>query len=413
MRYSRQRPWLPFARRFFAQQRNGAGSAGDRPPTPTLQATIPAPLPPDPEDEDEYFEDYYDDIGDVPGTLYIEEDATPPELVLIEYSQQGAYSQTIEIGQLQPEAITSEEVSWLDVRGLGSETVLRQVGDTFSLHRLVLEDVVNVPQRPKVEQYPDQLVIIARMVTPYPSGRKFYNEQVSFILGPHYLLTVQEEPELDCFGPVRDRIRHDRGQIRQWGPDYLTYALLDAIIDGFFPVLEDYGEIIEDLEDEVISHPSKVTVKKIYRLRRELLILRRAIWPQREMLTQLIRDGSPLISSEVRLHLQDCYDHVVQILDIVESYRELATGLMDIYLSSVSNRMNEVMKFLTIISTIFIPLSFVVGLYGMNFNPEVSRWNMPELNWAYGYPACLLGMGAIAGGLVVFFWRKGWFEDFS
>lgn len=375
---------------------------------------------------EDYIEYHYDDVGTAPGTLSIDANALPSELVLIEYSPEQAVKQKLALEHWQPKALKamleSDSVTWLDVQGLGSEAVLRGVGEAFELHRLVLEDVVNVPQRPKVEQYDDQLVIIARMVTPHPDGQGgFFNEQVAFILGPHYLLTVQEEPELDCFASVRDRIRHGRGQIRQLGPDYLAYALLDSIIDGFFPVLEDFGELIEDLEEEVIRNPSRATVEKIYRLRRDLMVLRRAIWPQRAMLNQLIRDFGasgqgnhpPLISDAVGPHLQDCYDHVVQVLDILESYRELATSLMDMYLSSVSNRMNEVMKVLTIISTIFIPLSFVVGLYGMNFNSEISPWNMPELNWVYGYPLCLLGMGAIAGGLIIFFWRKGWFEDFS
>ena len=367
---------------------------------------------------EDYIEYHYDDVGTAPGTLSIDADALPSELVLIEYSPEQAVKQKLELTQWQPEALKamleSDSVTWLDVRGLGSETVLRGVGEAFELHRLVLEDVVNVPQRPKVEQYENQLVIIARMVTPHGEGQGgFFNEQVAFILGPHYLLTVQEEPALDCFASVRDRIRHGRGQIRKLGSDYLAYALLDSVIDGFFPVLEDFGELIEELEEEVIRNPSRATVERIYRLRRDLMVLRRAIWPQRAMLNQLIRDRPPLISDEIGPHLQDCYDHVVQVLDILESYRELATSLMDMYLSSVSNRMNEVMKVLTIISTIFIPLSFVVGLYGMNFNSEASPWNMPELNWTYGYPLCLLGMGAIAGGLIVFFWRKGWFEDFS
>lgn len=360
-----------------------------------------------------YMEYHYDTVGATPGTLFIGEGAAPSELVLIEYSSDEASRRSIDISQLESSCFESGAVSWLDVQGLGSESVLQQVGDTFNLHRLILEDIVNVPQRPKVEHYDDQLLIIARMVTPYPNGRGFYNEQVGFILGHHYLLTVQEEPELDCFEAVRDRIRHSRGQIRQSGADYLAYALLDAIIDGFFPVLEDFGEVIEALEEEVVRNPTRATVTKIYRLRRDLAVLRRAIWPQRAMINQLARDSSTLISPDVQMHWQDCYDHVVQVLDIVESYRELSSGLMDVYLSSVSNRMNEVMKVLTIISTIFIPLSFVAGVYGMNFDTQASRWNMPELGWIYGYPACLLGMGAIAGSLVMFFWHKGWFRDVS
>jgi magnesium transporter len=244
-------------------------------------------------------------------------------------------------------------------------------------------------------------------------GQGFWVEQVSLVLGKHYLLTVQEEPSRDCFQPVRDRIRAGKGSIRKQGPDYLAYTLIDAIIDGFFPVLEAYGERIEELEDEVVTKPTRRTIEKIYQIRRELLALRRAIWPQRDAINSIIRDGSDLISPEVRVYLRDCYDHAVQVMDMVETYRELTSGLMDIYLSSVGNRMNEIMKLLTVISSIFIPLTFIAGVYGMNFNTEKSPLNMPELNWYWGYPACLGLMAAIAIGLIFFFWRRGWFENFS
>jgi magnesium transporter len=309
--------------------------------------------------------------------------------------------------------LDTASVSWVDVLGLGSEDVLRRLGKVFNLHPLVLEDIVNVPQRPKVEDYENQLVIIAHMVLSKEQVSGFWTEQVSFILGKHYLLTVQEEPEQDCFQSVRDRIRTGKGTIRTHGPDYLAYTLLDSIIDGFFPILEDYGERIEELEEEVVTAPTRWTLQKIYKIRRELLALRRAIWPQRDAINSLIRDGSDLISPDVRVYLRDCYDHAVQVMDLVETYRELASGLMDVYLSSVSNRMNEVMKFLTVISSIFIPLTFLAGIYGMNFNTEKSPWNMPELNWYWGYPICLAVMGIIASCLVFFFWRRGWFENFS
>jgi magnesium transporter len=259
----------------------------------------------------------------------------------------------------------------------------------------------------------NQLVIISQMVIPKPGEDGFWLEQVSFVLGKHYLLTVQEEPQRDCFDPVRDRLRTAKGIIRKNGADYLAYTLLDSIIDGFFPVLEVYGERIEELEDEVVTNPTRRTLERIYKVRRELLALRRAIWPQRDAINGLIRDGSNLISPEVRIYLRDCYDHTVQVMDMVETYRELTSGLMDVYLSSVGNKMNEIMKLLTVISSIFIPLTFVAGIYGMNFNTEKSPLNMPELNWYWGYPFCLAFMSAIATGLVLFFWRRGWFENFS
>ena len=353
------------------------------------------------EDEWEYF---YDSPGDAPGTLKIAKDASPAQIYLIDYCKENASRVSLK----QPEDCTpyidSTSVSWLDIQGFGSENTMQRVGKVFKLHPLLLEDVVNVPQRPKTEEYGNQLVIIAQMVIPKPDGLGFWSEQVSLILGQYYLLTIQEEPEHDCFDPVRTRIRSDKGTIRERGADYLAYAIVDAIIDGFFPVLEDYGERIEDLENEVVSKPTPQTLEKIHQVRRELLLLRRAIWPQRESINALIRDANPLISHDVQVYLRDCYDHAIQVLDMVETYRELASSLMDVYLSSVSNRMNEIMKVLTVISTLFIPITFIVGLYGMNFK------YMPELNWRWGYAAVWVVMLSVEAVLIHFFWRRGWFK---
>jgi len=365
-----------------------------------------------PEEED-LFDYYYDEQGSVPGTLTIDKEAPPTTIVLIDYKEAERTRVQLEKPEDCERYLDTESVSWVDVLGLGSEEVLLRLGKVFKLHPLVLEDIVNVPQRPKIEDYEDHLVIITQMVLLKEQGSSFWSEQVSFVLGKHYLLTVQEEPKRDCFQPVRDRIRTGKGTIRKQGADYLAYTLLDAIMDGFFPVLETYGERIEELEEEVVTNPTRQTLEKIYRVRRELLALRRAIWPQRDAINALIRDGSDLISPEVRVYLRDCYDHAVQVMDLVETYRELASGLMDVYLSSVGNRMNEIMKFLTVMSSIFIPLTFIAGIYGMNFNTDKSPWNMPELNWYWGYPVCLAVMLAIAAGLVFFFWRRGWFENFS
>lgn len=366
-----------------------------------------------PEDEDSSIDYFYDTPGSLPGTLRIEADAPVPEVVLIDYNEEKAVRLQVETPEECAPYLDTQSVSWVDVKGLGSEDILKRVGRVFGLHPLVLEDVVNVPQRPKVEEYENQLLIIARMVILKRSSFGFHTEQVSFILGRHYLLTVQEEPKRDCFHSVRERIRANKGTIRKQGADYLAYTLLDSIIDGFFPILESYGEAIEDLEAEVVENPNRRTLEKIHKLKRELLTLRRAIWPQRDAINSIIRDGNDLISDEVRVYLRDCYDHAVQVLDMVETYRELTASLMDVYLSSISNRMNEVMKFLTIVSTIFIPLTFIAGVYGMNFNTEKSPLNMPELNWYWGYPLCLAVMFAVAIVLIVFFKRKGWFENFS
>ena len=370
------------------------------------------------EDEERRHWDYhYDEIGMAPGTLVIDEDASPTELTLIDYNESLAIRRKLRSPEEATAHLDTHSISWIDLQGLGNEDILNRLGQVFHLHPLVLEDVVNVPQRPKIEYYSDQVLIITRMVMMADQSDDddphFTSEQLSFVLGRNYLLTVQEELNQDCLDPVRNRIRQNVGRIRSEGADYLTYALLDAVIDAYFPVLEAYGEYIESLEDEVIFNPTRHTVQKIYRVRRELMSLRRSIWPQRNSLNQLIRDGgsSDLISSESRVYLQDCYDHVVQVLDIVETYRELTANLMDVYLSSVSNRMNEVMKTLTVISSIFIPLTFIVGVYGMNFDPSVSPLNMPELKAYWGYPICWAVMIAIALALSYYFWRKGWFEN--
>ena len=359
------------------------------------------------EEEEDLFDYFYDKPGSLPGTLIIEEDAAPSKIVLIDYNESNATRIQVANPEDCVPYLDTESVSWVDVSGLGSEDILQRLGKVFDLHPLVLEDVVNVPQRPKIENYDDQLVIIAQMVMPKEKGDGFWIEQVSFVLGKHYLLTVQEEPQRDCFGPVRDRIRTNKGSVRKSGTDYLAYALLDALIDGFFPVLEEYGERIEELEDEVLRNPTRQTLEKIYQLRRELLALRRSIWPQRNAINSLIRGDSDLISPSVQIYLRDCYDHTVQVMDMVETYRELASGLMDVYLSSVGNKMNEIMKFLTVISTIFIPLTFIAGVYGMNFE------YLPELKVRWGYFACWGIMVAIAVALCLFFWRRGWFDNFS
>ncbi|MGD1941806.1 MAG: magnesium/cobalt transporter CorA [Leptolyngbyaceae cyanobacterium] len=355
----------------------------------------------------------YDAPGSIPGTLNIPEDAEPTELAFISFDADKAVRKKLQSPEECLPYLEQNIVAWLDVRGLGTEAILQQVGSTFSLHPLVLEDVVNVPQRPKLEFYEDHLLMIVHMVRPPKKGHGFSPEQVGFIIRNNVLLTMQEESLWDCFDPVRDRIQRNLGFVRQRGAGYLAYTLLDNIVDGYFPVLEQYGEYIEELEEEVVMRPSRKTLEKIHDLRRELLMLRRYIWPQRTVINTLIRDGSDYLTQENRIYLQDVYDHIIQILDILETYREVSSSLMDVYLSSVSNRMNDVMKLLTVISTIFIPLTFIAGVYGMNFDHSASPFNMPELDWYWGYPLCLGVMAAISIILVVFFWRQGWFENFA
>lgn len=388
-------------RSYRSSRSKSSGSRSFRPSNPT---------------KPEYF---HENIGSIPGTLNIRPESAPPEIDILDYASDSCEDRT-GVAPLDIKVyLEHSSITWIDLKGLGHEETLRQVGEVFQLHPLLLEDIVNVPQRPKVQDSAKQLLIIARMVVLTGTldenslHSAFITEQVSFVVGSNYVLTVQEEPDYDCFETVRSRLRDGRGTIRKKGADYLMYALLDSIIDGFFPVLEAYGEALELLEDEVVANPTAHTLEKIHQMKRDLITLRRAIWPQRDAINSLIRDENPLVGDEVRLHLRDCYDHAVQVMDMVETYREVASSLMDVYLSSVSNRMNEIMKFLTVISSIFIPLTFIAGVYGMNFNTEKSRLNMPELNEPYGYVICLSSMAIVAVGMVIFFWRKGWFSNYA
>ena len=361
-------------------------------------------IKPELEDED-YFDYYFDEPGSEPGTLSIDPDAQPSQIILIDYDEEQATRQS----HIKPRDcipfLRTDSVSWVDIQGLGSEKILKQIGRVFTLHPLLLEDVVNVPQRPKVDDYNDQLMIIAQMVLPKSNDDGFESEQVGFVLGKNYLLTFQEH-SADSFEAVRERIRANKGRIRRFGADYLAYVLMDAVIDGYFPILEDYGERIEALEDQVVLSPTRRTLEEIYEVRRQLLALRRAIWPLRNVTNTLLRGGSRLIGQDTQIYLRDCYDHIIQLLDIIETYRELASSLMDVYMSAMSNKMNEVVNLLTVISTIFIPLTFIVGVYGMNFE------YMPELDWKWGYFVCWGVMIAIAASLIYFFWRRGWFDRF-
>ncbi len=280
--------------------------------------------------------------------------------------------------------------------------VVKAVGDRFGFHPLALEDVLNVPQRPKVERYPNHLLIVLREIQ-YPMEP----EQFSLLLADRLVVTFQERPG-DPFDPVRDRIRQGKGRIRSLGADYLAYALCDAVIDAFFPSLEKLGDMVEELEERVMAHPVPETLREIRETKRKLLEVRRAVWPARDAMNELVREEMPLIHSETKVFLRDCYDHSIQVMDMVETYREMAGSLVDEYLSAVSNRMNETMKVLTMMATIFIPLSFIAGLYGMNFDHQASPFNMPELYWRYGYPFVLFVMGVTAGGMVYYFRKKKW-----
>ncbi len=296
-------------------------------------------------------------------------------------------------------------VTWINVDGLGDTHTIRKIGELFGLHSLALEDVINVHQRAKVEPYSDHLFIVTRLIALIAPDH-LESEQISIFLGKNYVVTFQQRPG-DCFDPVRERIRTSRGRIRTAGADYLAYALIDAVIDSYFPVVEKFADHLEELEDQVAMRQSPEVIDRIHEVRNDLLLLRRSVRPHRDALNELVRDEHPLICSETRVFLRDCYDHTIQLIDLLEVYREMCADLRDYYLSIVSNRMNEVMKVLTIIATIFIPLGFIAGLYGMNFNTSLPG-NMPELNVPYGYEGVIALMFLVAAGMLVFFWRSGW-----
>ena len=342
--------------------------------------------------------------GSPPGTLIAAPEALPSIVHVIAYGPDGIAEQDVKDLRDLTKLMAAWPVTWINIDGLENVELIRAMGDQLGLHRLALEDVVNLHQRAKAEDYDSNLYLVTHMVT---LAESLQIEQMSLFLGKNFVLTFQHLPG-DCLDPVRTRLRSGAGNLRSFGADYLVYALLDAVLDGYFPVLEAMGERLEDMEVSILAGVNPEVRNRIHEIRRDLLDLRRAVWPQREALNLLVRDTMPLIAPEMRPYFRDTYDHVIQIIDLVETYREFATDLTDLYLSSVSNRMNEIMKVLTVIATIFIPLSFIASLYGMNFNPGASPLNMPELNWYLGYPFALLIMGLTAGGMLNYFYRRNW-----
>lgn len=338
-------------------------------------------------------------IGLPPGTLVAHERTVVPDHIhVIHYTpdawEEADYASVEEVLPYRER----DGVTWLNIDGLGNVELVRKIGEAFGLHPLALEDSLHTRQRPKVDDYESAVYVAMRMLH---YEHQLESEQVSLFLGTNFVITFQEHPG-DCFETVRQRIRKSTGLVRRNGADYLMYALLDAIVDNYFPFLESLGERVEELEIEVVSSPSQQTLGHVREIKRDMLTVRRCVWPLRDAINAMIRDDNPLIGRNTRVYLRDCYDHTVHLLDIVETYRELAAGLMDVYLSSLSNKMNEIMKVLTIIATIFIPLTFLAGVYGMNFH------YMPELEWQYGYALTWGVMITVAGIMLLVFRRMGW-----
>ena len=292
-------------------------------------------------------------------------------------------------------------VTWLDIDGVHQADLLEAVGTHANLHPLVMEDIHNTYQRPKAEDYEDYLYIVLKMISWNEETKEVQAEQVSLILGKSYVISFKEDPG-DIFDPVRLRLRESKGRIRKLGADYLAYSLLDQVVDHYFLVLENLGEQIEDLEEKLVTNPDSSTLQTIHHLKRELIFLRKSVWPLREAISSLERSESPLFQPETLVYMRDVYDHTIQVIDTIETFRDMVSGMLDIYLSSVSNRMNEVMKVLTIIATIFIPLTFIAGVYGMNFV------NMPELQWPWGYFMVWGVMIVIVIAMIIYFKRKKW-----
>lgn len=342
--------------------------------------------------------------GAVPGEIVADPAAKLPRMTVMAYGPDGLVERHVHrLSELQ-ELRGKYPVLWLNIDGLGDAAVIEQVGELFHLHRLALEDAVNTHQRAKLDVYDNFLFVVARMADGHVRS---FTEQLSLFIGPQFVVTIQEEAG-DCWDPLRERIRQNVGKVRQLGTDFLAYSLLDAAVDAYFPLLEACGEELDRIEELVVSNPTRSALDDLHRVKGELLVLRRAIWPHREMLAGLARESTPYISDSCRVYLRDCYDHVIQITDLLETYRELSADLRDLYMSAVSNRINETMRVLTIIATIFIPITFIASIYGMNFDPGASPWNMPELRWRWGYPLALTSMLVTAVGMWWHFRRRGW-----
>ncbi|HEY9787816.1 MAG TPA: magnesium/cobalt transporter CorA [Candidatus Obscuribacterales bacterium] len=348
-------------------------------------------------------------VGAPPGTLIPAPDAVEPTIHLIAYSPENAVEKEIDKPEQLRQYVGRWPVVWVNVEGLGNSDVISEIGKIFAIHHLALEDIINVHERAKLEQYGNNIFLVLQMTA---VDERVETEQLSIFAGRGFVVTFQEGP-IDVLNPARERIRKGQGRVRQGGADFLTYSIIDAVLDSYFPILEQYGEQLENLEDEIIEDPSRKTVAVIHQVKRDLLLLRRTAWPLRETINSLIRDEHPMFSDETRLHLRDCYDHSVRIMDFIETYRELAADLMDVYLSSLSNRMNEVMKVLTIITTLFVPPTLIAGIYGMNFHTQISPFNMPELTWYYGYPFALALMASVSLSVIAFLWYKGWLPALS
>lgn len=354
-----------------------------------------------------FFEKRYHAPGTPPGTLS-EVPATEqeePRIRVIHYSQESiSVEEGVDVDSCASLPL-DQGITWLHVQGQPTQTIVRRIGDIFGLHALALEDVLNSGQRPKLETFDDQLFAILSL--PVMEEDVVSVRQVSCFLSEHFMVSFCEGAHLPVELLIK-RLNDKKSWLRTKGIDFLFYSLADIVVDQGFVVLESFGFQLEDLEDQILESTGTETLQNLHLIKRELILLRRMLWPQREVISDLMRNDFPLIQQDTDIYLRDCYDHTIQILDLLETYREMSGSMVDIYLSSVSNKMNETMRILTVIATIFIPLTFIVGVYGMNFDQSASAWNMPELRWPYGYLLIWGLMMLVAGVMVRFFRRRGW-----
>jgi magnesium transporter len=341
--------------------------------------------------------------GASPGTLIHigEQKVDETQITLIDYDEEHLQERVLDGIEEAFPLKDLPTVTWINIDGLHQLDIIEKVGQHFNIHPLVLEDIVNTGQRPKTEEFEDLIFVVLKMLHYDENLEKITSEQFSLVLGPNFLISFQEI-QGDVFRTVRERIRKPKTRIRKAGCDYLAYALIDAIVDHYFLILEKLGENIEALEEDLLENPSPETLQTLHEMKREMIYLRKQIWPIRELINSLVKGESSLINESTRLFFRDIYDHTIQIIDTIESYRDILSGMLDIYLSTLSNKMNEVMKVLTIIATIFIPITFVAGIYGMNFK------FMPELEWRWGYVMVWAIIVVVVGIMISYFKKKKW-----
>lgn len=350
-----------------------------------------------------------DTAGLVPGTLAYVGEAKEERIKITVFDYNETDIKEHEVKNLQQcfPLKDSKNVSWINVDGIHDLDLIEKLGFCFELHPLILEDIVNTSQRPKLEDFENCLFIVLKMLEFNDEKREIEAEQVSLILGHNFVISFQET-EGDVFDGIRERIRSAKGRIRKMGADYLAYVLIDAVIDNYFVIMEKMGEKIEGMEDELVNDPTPEKLQSLHALKRDTIFLRKSVWPLREVVNAMDRTTTNLIKKSTHVYLRDVYDHTIQVIDNVETFRDTLSGMLDIYLSSLSNRMNEIMKVLTIFAAIFIPLTFIAGVYGMNFNSGSSPFNMPELNWRFGYFFAWGLMITVAVVMLAYFKRKKW-----